>query len=174
MTDLNKLIKDNVNLVYYILHRHFPNHVNDEDAVQVGRIGIWNAAMKYDNKRSKWEPFLYTVILNELRRYFRTMNAAREIPSNMIDSLDDSAFIDNHKDNAKCTKLDRIGYIDHNYSYVLLKDAIDSLTSEEHDVLYLYMNRYTQTQIGQILNYSQSTISRLTKSIKLKLCAHIL
>lgn len=71
-TNQQKLIEENMNLVYFTIHRFYPSSVNDEDIVQCGMIGLCNAANTWDETRSNFATYACRCIgyeiNNELKR----------------------------------------------------------------------------------------------------------
>ena len=63
----NKLIEDNMSLVYWLIHRYYPTYSRDEDIVQCGMIGLVRAADIYDETRGKFSSLATTCVLNEIR-----------------------------------------------------------------------------------------------------------
>ena len=43
MTDREQKIIDNMNLVHYIVHKHFPQHITNQDVIQNGYVGLIKA-----------------------------------------------------------------------------------------------------------------------------------
>lgn len=43
-----ELYKANENLVYFVLHKKFPQYAHDEDMQQVAKIALWCACKKFD------------------------------------------------------------------------------------------------------------------------------
>lgn len=48
MNDIEKMVEDNKNLVFYTIARYFPNYKTDEDVIQTGMIGLWYACQRGD------------------------------------------------------------------------------------------------------------------------------
>ena len=65
------LVVENMNLVYAVIHKLFPKYVHDEDIVQTGRLGLCEAAERWDESKSQFATFAWTVIANHIRTEFR-------------------------------------------------------------------------------------------------------
>lgn len=66
-----KLIEDNINFVYFLIHRYYPSYITDEDIVQCGMVGLCKAADSWDETRSTFSTFASRVILNEIGMEFK-------------------------------------------------------------------------------------------------------
>lgn len=74
-----ELIENNMNLVYFVIHKYYPTFSNDEDLKQVGMLGLCKAADIWDSKLSKFSTYAVTCIINEIRNEFRNRN--HNVPS---------------------------------------------------------------------------------------------
>ena len=63
-----KLIEDNMNLVYALISREYPTYLHDEDIVQCGMLGLCRAADKWDENKGKFSAFAWHCIRNEIIR----------------------------------------------------------------------------------------------------------
>ena len=70
MQRTEELIAQNERLIKFVAYRSFPGHAKDEDLLQCGRIGLWNAARKWDGERD-FAPFACACIRNAMRNYLR-------------------------------------------------------------------------------------------------------
>ena len=66
-----QLIEDNIRFVYFILHTYYPNLVKDEDIIQVGMLGLCNAANSFDESKSKFSSYASFCIRNEINQELR-------------------------------------------------------------------------------------------------------
>lgn len=66
MSSEEQLYHDNERLVYFMLHRHFPQLVHDEDIVQCGKMGLWKACMSFDKSKSRFATYAIVCIRNEV------------------------------------------------------------------------------------------------------------
>lgn len=70
-TQIQKLIDENMNLVYYIIHKYYPTFVDDEDIVQCGMLGLCKAANTWDENKSTFSTYAGKCIRNEINYEFR-------------------------------------------------------------------------------------------------------
>lgn len=66
-----KLIEDNMNLVYSYVSKYYPTYLQDEDIIQCGMLGLCKAAEAWDETQSKFSTFAFKCIGNEIRYEFR-------------------------------------------------------------------------------------------------------
>ena len=72
-----ELIAQHKNLVYAVLHRHYPHKSNDEDYIQIGTIGLWHAAERYQDGFGKFSTYAYACIRRELSAQDRQDNRGK-------------------------------------------------------------------------------------------------
>lgn len=81
--DRQKLIEENLKLVYFIVNTYYPRYISDEDITQVGMIGLCKAAKNYDENRGTFSTFAGKCIKNEINRELRNRN--KRIPTLSLD-----------------------------------------------------------------------------------------
>jgi RNA polymerase sporulation-specific sigma factor len=74
-----KLIEDNMKLVYFVLHKYYPNCANDEDMQQIGMVGLCKAANTWDGESSKFSTYACACIATEIRMEIR--RRCKTVPS---------------------------------------------------------------------------------------------
>lgn len=68
----NELFNNSINFAYFILHKYFPQYVQNEDAKQACLIGLWKASGKFDvTKGYAFTTFASRVIINQVRMFLR-------------------------------------------------------------------------------------------------------
>ena len=60
-----------MNLVYYIINKHYPTFRKDEDVIQSGMLGYAKALKGYSKGLGEFGNYAYACILNEIRAYFK-------------------------------------------------------------------------------------------------------
>lgn len=65
-----KLVEENINLVYSVVNKYYPTFRQDEDIIQCGMLGLCQAADTWDESRGKFSTFAYTCIIYEIIREF--------------------------------------------------------------------------------------------------------
>jgi RNA polymerase sigma factor (sigma-70 family) len=77
MTDLNKLILQNENLIYSIINK-YQNYFDLEDLYQTAAIGLINACKNYkQDKNTKFSSYAYFYIKGEVKKYIRENNTLK-------------------------------------------------------------------------------------------------
>lgn len=66
-----RLIEDNMNLVYSFVYKQYPTYIHDEDIIQCGMLGLCKAAEKWDESKSQFSTFAWGCIKNEILMEFR-------------------------------------------------------------------------------------------------------
>lgn len=83
--DKNKLIEDNMNLVYYLISRYYPTFIKDEDLIQCGMVGLCKAANSSNAIKYKFSTYASACILNEIKSEFiRRKKYAKEESLNAL------------------------------------------------------------------------------------------
>ena len=79
MSDVEQKVIDNQKLVYRTVQKHFPGLIRDDDVIQEGMIGLWNAVNQFDESKGfTFSTFASTVIYNNIAMYLRKENRYRE------------------------------------------------------------------------------------------------
>lgn len=85
------LVTDNLNLVYYTLHKYFhinPGHHEYEDLFQEGCIGLIKAAIRFDESRGfQFSTYASHMISGQIRRYKRDKSNLVRIPRDRYNLL---------------------------------------------------------------------------------------
>lgn len=167
--EINKMFLDNKGLIYYIVnHMGYNQSMSEyEDLVSEGRIGLMKAIRKFDSTRDiKFATWATPCITNEIFMYLRKNkkhNGVISLEEPTADKLcvgdlieDERAyFVEEVEESEEYAKL--IYYI-LNYLPTKLKCCI----------LYS-MAEKKQNEIAEILNLSQSYVSRIMKKVIKKL-----
>lgn len=179
MTDTNmdekeveKKLKENEMLVYYVLQKYFKAYANDEDYKQMGMIGLWKAIITYDDSKSvKFSTYASIVILNYIRNEYRHSDEFKRIKNSVIlNSIDDVIATD--IDGSDLILADVIKASELDLNDLLLTDldkVLKNLSDEEMNMLKLNLLELNQKQIAKILNCSQCNVSRINKKLQRKL-----
>ena len=82
-----RLYEENEKLVFFILNKYYPTHAFDEDAVQEGRIGLWNACQSYDPERSAFSTYAGRAIRNAIAMSLRQETRLSKLPTVSLSSV---------------------------------------------------------------------------------------
>lgn len=159
---VEQAIIDNEKLIYLVIKRHFPNFYNDEDVIQVGRIGLWKACVGYDSSISKFSTYAYKCILNEIRGEVRNQMKAQMFGD--VASLDEPLYFD--KDGSAITLAHIIP--GHNDDYCMvdydLSPLKGKLSKQDIEVLKLRLYGFSTTEIGKVFGHTRAWASRVMKN----------
>lgn len=170
-----KLIEHNLRLVLYIAKRFESKKIDLEDLVSVGVIGLVKAVDSFKcDKNIKLATYASRCIENEILMFLRKVNRTQ----NEI-SLDEPVNVDDEGSELRIA--DIIPSQDDIYNMVELNDnkkyLLSTLTTLDEREKQIITLRYgldgneelTQKEVADLLNISQSYISRLEKKILKKL-----
>lgn len=155
-----QLIEDNMGLVYYIINKHYPTYIHDEDVIQEGMLGLCKAISSYDPSKSKLSTFATVCILHQIRQYFRDNAKHSGVLSyeKVVAKVEDDSitFLDTL---ASCNDVD-LGCISFKMFY-------DQLSERDQQIIDLSLDN-TVNEIAQILGMSPEYVSRKRNAIKRK------
>ena len=191
----NDLFNENIGLVNLFVNRMDYGYIERDDIYQAGLMGLFQATKKYDSSVGvTFSTFASYYILGEIKKELRenrlikyskdVCKVKREL-SLIKQKIDLKLIEDNTKVNKNVVQDVCLNYFDiikfDNDSMNLIKGKDKSLFSYMNncldgiflDVIQLrYVNCYTQIEIGNMLGYSQSKISRIEKIALEKLKRH--
>ena len=159
--DKDKLITDNINLVYYVLHKYYPYSIADEDLIQAGMVGLCVAAERYKQDLGKFS--VYAV--KGIRNYMNLELKNRKKFANQI-SLSTEVKPGEEED-GKIT-LEDILPGDEGIDFVDSDTYLSELTEVEKRVVEMRRRGYTLRDIGAELGVSSQTAYKICRKIKLK------
>ncbi len=88
MNDTEKLINNNIGLVFSIARKFLNRGVEYDDLVQIGSIGLIKASEKYDETLGyKFSTYAVNLIIGEIKRFLRddgTIKISRKLKENFI------------------------------------------------------------------------------------------
>lgn len=151
----DKLIEDNMNLVYYIIHREYPTFSHDEDIIQSGMVGLCNAAKSWDSEKGKFSTYAGRCIRNEIYKEFinrkpHSKNISLNTKLNLEGELSDII----------------IGEEDVSLSDNL--SFMEQLVGDELTILNYYDYGYTTKEIAEKTGFTVNKTQSLLRTIKLK------
>ncbi len=175
----NTLVEHNLRLVVYIAKRFDNTGIDIEELISVGSLGLIKAVKSYDSqKKIKLATYASRCIENEILMYLRKMVKTRyEV------SLDEPLNVD--FEGNKLLMSDVLGTesdmvykeFESNAEKKILRSLFKELKKRDQMIICMRYGLYgveerTQKEIADMLNISQSYISRLEKKIVEKMkCA---
>ena len=116
-----ELVENNIKLVHYLIHKHYPTYSRDEDLAQVGMVGLCKAANKWDSSKASFSTYASRIILNEIREEFRRRKRA-------VNTV--SLYSTLGSDEMECTFVDVLPG-DDDVDYFSLDEFLDTLSDEK-------------------------------------------
>lgn len=145
----------NHNLIYSFLRKH---NLSVEEWYGIVAIGYVQAVKKYNPSKGRFSTFAYLCMLNMVRMEERKVRLQNQ-GVNEILSLD-AEYGEEKKVSLQNLIPDKEN-IDSLYRYRELIHIMKELPKDLRDVISLKVCGYSQVEIGSILGYSQSKVSRL-------------
>lgn len=158
MSDKQKLIEENMNLVYFTINKYFPKYSNDEDMIQCGMVGLCEAAESWDESKSLFSTYATRCIYNDITAELRRRRK-HPFPSLSLDyeySTSDGAV-----------PMSEFLQGDEDVQFVDIQGVIERLSPREQDVFGLLRNGLNQTEIGEIYGLTSNRINQIVRKIKL-------
>lgn len=160
-----EMVRENLKLVYFVLHKYFPHLAYDEDAFQWGCVGLLNAVRYYDPAKGKFSTYgarhIWTTVLKMVVR----PPQAKRRKNEGISSLNE--VVHPGKDGVPITLEDLLPTPNDVESAVedaaMLAEAKNALSEREAKVIDLKLLGYTQREIGKVLGLSQVQVGRIEK-----------
>lgn len=155
-----KLIEDNMNLVYFVIHQHFPRYVNDEDLVQVGMIGLCKAADSWSEDKGAFSTFATSCIHNTICMEFKYRNrqkATYSLDYTYSDSEDEPTTLGDML----------IGTSD--VDWVDIDELYSALSEKERLIVEMKRRGLTKYEISKRLGISQQRARKHLRQAKLRL-----
>lgn len=168
--DKNKLVSENINLVYYVYHKYikevFKKYIEKDDLVSAGKIGLVRAAKNYDG-RATFSTFAVIIIRNAMLQLCRKLKSKRNVPEWLKISIETPVS----NDNTEIKLIDTLCAND-DIKYTDLKIDIENFKgalSEQNILVFnMHVAGYTQEQIANTIGKSQTVVSRIINRIKTK------
>lgn len=172
----NKLIEHNLRLVVFLAKKYDNTGIDLEDLVSIGSIGLIKGINTYKNdKNIKLATYASRCIDNEILMFLRK-NKRKRVEVSLEDSINlDSEGNQLHLEDILGTEVDLVPreYED-KLDKKLLLEELDKLNERDKKIMImryglLNNNEYTQKEVADLLNISQSYISRIEKKVIKKL-----
>jgi RNA polymerase sporulation-specific sigma factor len=158
MSERDKLIVENQQLVYFTLHKYFPSWAYDEDIQQIGMVALCEAADKYDPEKGAFSTFAAKYIWNRVAKEFRRLSTQSRTGTEVSVGLEVSE---------DCTLEDcLVG--DTDVDYCDRDTLFNVLKPREREVAELLEQGYSQAEIAKRLGFTRSNVSLLARNIKRK------
>ncbi len=172
----NILIEHNLRLVVYLAKKYDNTGYDIEDLVSIGSIGLIKGINTYKlDKNIKLATYASRCIANEILMFIRKNKKSR-CDVSFEDALNyDAEGNELHLEDILGTDGDIVvSEFEHNLNKDSLKKEINNLEKREIEIMSLRYGlnnnqEYTQKEVAEMLNISQSYISRIEKKVIRKL-----
>lgn len=163
------IINSNIRLVIYIVNKNFINTTYDTDElISVGLLGLIKAVDTFDiSKNFEFATYASRCISNEILMFMR-----KGKKSEKTSSLEDVIGYDSDGKGLKiadlvCDSKDFTADYENKEIYAQIRGLVENLEEPKREIIMLHFGFkdriYTQKEIANKLNLSQSYISRLVK-----------
>ena len=150
-----KLIEDNMNLVYSLVSKEYPTYINDEDIIQSGMLGLCKAAEKWDESKSQFSTFAWRCIRNEIAMEFRRRAKHQGVLSLDYETTDDEGGRTTFGD---CV----VGEED----IVYIDTDVKSITAREKQVFDLCATGLSQVDVANKLGVSKQYVWKVMRKVR--------
>ena len=172
----DKLIEHNLRLVVFLAKRYENTKIDLEDLVSIGSIGLIKGINTYKRgKNIKLATYCSRCIDNEILMCLRK-NKKTKTDISFEESLSfDSDGNELHLEDILGTDKDIVTKpLEDEYDKKILKRELNKLNNRDKEIIYLRYGlggneEFTQKEVAEMLNISQSYISRIEKKIIKKL-----
>lgn len=166
----DKLLIHNMRLVISIVEEMYANFIYDQDdLISIGTMGLIKAIDTFDLSRNiKFSTYSSRCIVNEINMFLRI-----DRKHHKVDSLENKV-IDYEFSEVKLKDIIPVEtnveeQIIEKEEYLIIYELLNSLPEDEREMVKMYMKRYTEKEIGEKYNLSQSYVSRKIRNILKKL-----
>lgn len=164
------LIERYKHMVSSIAHGYFLTDGDLEDLIQVGTIAVFKAICSYKNK-AEFKNYAFKCVKNAILTAVKKSNSNKNKP--LINYISFSGFSDGDSDRTILMADDSCdpeeSYINFESEVELKQKIKGSLSKYENQILSLYLQGYSYTEIGLQLNKSSKSIDNALQRIKRKI-----
>lgn len=164
------LAERNIRLAILIAKKFCNSGIDEEELFSIAQFGLVKAAKKFrPDNGNEFSTFASVVITNDI---LMQMRKNRKIPS-LIYSLNELIIIGHDSDACElgeliaCTK-NPFEELEERQFLEYIREALTCFTEKERRVILLSLDGLKQREIGYITGFSQSYISRILKSCKVR------
>lgn len=177
--DINELLAQYENLIHYVLHKKYPSLEFNEDALQEGRIALWQAIQTYDETKGSFMTWAHSCIYNRMAQILRREFTDKRQANLNCSSLDGPLKEYTNLGREDITLYDILSNtslsVDYNITTVELKMLLEEffekkqLLKRDKDIFIKYIVGYTQQELGKEYGVSRSMVCRIVQRTQEKL-----
>lgn len=154
-----QFFEENMNLVYYTIRRYYSKHINDDDIIQEGMIGLYRAVMDYDPEKGQFSTHAVHKIRGAISQAIKIIT--RRAPTVSLDGMRD-----NYEDGEYTLDQFIVGSPDEGYTD--WTPLMKKLTDQEKVVLNGLIEGNTQSDMARVMGVSRQRVEQIMRKIKKK------
>jgi RNA polymerase sigma factor (sigma-70 family) len=160
MPNVQKLIEDNMKLVYYVIRTRFPRYTTDEDLIQAGMLGLCKAANAWDETKGIFSSFAVKGIYFEICKEFK-----RRKRQKFTYSLDyEYSYLENEP-----STLGDVLVGDSDVDWFDYESFYDVLTEKERVIVDMKLQGLTGREIAKTIGGSNQNVSACLRRARKRL-----
>lgn len=161
-----EMFNKNIKLAYKIANKYRINHSNEiEDIKQIALIGLWKAVTRYNGKNTL-STFAYVVIQNEINLYLRKSKKSVKAISINTEFKENVTIEDILQADDSIEEF--LDYVEQEEIKQVLNEVLESKNEINKNIYELYRKGYKQHQIAEMVNMSQTNVSKIINKINKK------
>lgn len=151
-----------MNLVHYIVHKHFPQYTANQDIIQNGYVGLIKAVDSFDESTGNtFSTYAARCIFNEILMDLRRQNKyAKDISLHAV-------LANSDRRNDSLTIANILAYED-DYTPMYIQEFVRCLDEREIAILRYLMDGKTQAYASNQLGMTRSNVCRIVKVMRSK------
>lgn len=165
-------IEKYTNLIYKVIKNEYPSIIgslDEEDYVQLGRIGLYQAMLEFDETRKvQFKTFAYIIIKREILKkvHCETNKLNQTKKQSVVTSLDEVINIDTNE-----TRLDKLNLTTENIDDIAITNDLiykinSQLNHKESFVFKLLLNNKKYQEIADILGVTKQRVGQVVNKIR--------
>lgn len=154
-----ELFEKNKAFAHYIVNKYYSKYMFDDDITQSALIGLWKAALKFEEQKGAFASFAYVVIRNEINKelrkliHYRTRNSlCSDVECTVINTFASNTDIATEVQFAIDTER-----------------ALAILNEREKRITGMKLLGLGQREIAKKIGLSQPGVSKALRKIRLKI-----
>lgn len=157
IVNVQQMIEDNINLVYYVIHEYYPTFRQDEDVVQAGMVGLCYAANNWLEEKGSFSNYACLCVRSSIIKEFESRNKHKGVLSL------DYEYSDSEGD--KQTLADTfVGEED--ITFIDVDIIRDKLSPKMKEIFDLRVSGWNNVQIAEKLGVSPQFIHKKVRRIR--------
>lgn len=156
MPNVQQLIEDNINLVYFVIHTYYPTFRQDEDIVQCGMLGLCQAANTWNEEKGTFSTYATRCISNQIIKEFRARKTHKGTLSLDYETTDSEGETKRFGDTI-------VG--DEDVNWVDIDGIRDSLNDIDQQVFDLKRSGLKNREIAQLFGWSNQVVTKRLRKI---------